>query len=174
MRKTVHLLLLQLFRRLPRRGRLFVVHRLYPTFSVGSMCVIERADGAILLVRHSYRRRWGFPGGLLNRGETPVEAAHREAREEVGLAIALVGEPAVVVDPDARRVDVVFRARLAAGVEPDEIVVSSPEIVGWQWFAPDALPELQHEASGALMAVARSSSPLTAANRPVMRRVAGA
>jgi 8-oxo-dGTP diphosphatase len=31
---------------------------------------------------------WAIPGGALARGETPVEAALREFREEVGLALA--------------------------------------------------------------------------------------
>ena len=148
-----HLLLLQVYRRLPRALRLFVVHRMTPSFTVGSICVIERDDGALLLVRHSYRRRWGFPGGLASRGEEVADAARREAMEEVGLAVELLGEPAVVVDPDPRRVDVVFRARPAG---PPDAAPGSPEIVELGWFAPDDLPELQHEASSALVALARA------------------
>jgi ADP-ribose pyrophosphatase YjhB (NUDIX family) len=115
--------------------------------------VVERDDGALLLVRHSYRRRWGFPGGLANRGEEVADAARREAMEEVGLTVELVGEPAVVVDPDPRRVDVVFRARAVAA---HTATPSSPEIVEMAWFATDALPELQHEASSALVALTRA------------------
>ena len=33
-----------------------------PNYTVGAMCIVERDDGAILFVRHSYRRRWGVPG----------------------------------------------------------------------------------------------------------------
>src|SRR5918998_618172 len=99
MRRTLHLALLRLFRVLPRRLRLRVVHALSPTFTVGAVCVIERPDGAVLLVRHSYRRRWGLPGGLLERGEEVDAGARREAVEEVGLEVDLEGEPAGVVDP---------------------------------------------------------------------------
>ncbi len=148
-----HLLLLQVYRRLPRSLRLFVVHRMTPSFTVGSICVVERDDGALLLVRHSSRRRWGLPGGLANRGEEGADAARREAMEEVGLTVELVGEPAQVVDPDPRRVDVVFRARAVAA---DTATPSSPEIVELAWFATDALPELQHEASSALVALTRA------------------
>lgn len=148
-----HLALLHVYRRLPRSLRLFVVHQMTPSFTVGSICVVERDDGALLLVRHSYRRRWGFPGGLANRGEEVADAARREAREEVGLTVELLGEPAVVVDPDPRRVDIVFRAR---AVGPDEPTPGSPEIVELGWFATDELPELQHEASSALVALARA------------------
>jgi ADP-ribose pyrophosphatase YjhB (NUDIX family) len=40
----------------------------------------------IVLVRHSYQAHWYFPGGAVNRGETVVQAAMREAGEEVGAA----------------------------------------------------------------------------------------
>ncbi|MBA2624658.1 MAG: NUDIX domain-containing protein [Acidimicrobiia bacterium] len=158
MRRTLHLLLLRVFRRLPRRARLGAVHTLAPSFTVGAMCLVERVDGHVLLVLHSYRQRWGLPGGLLQRGEEVELAARREVSEEVDLDVELVGEPAVVVDPDARRVDVIYRARLAPGASPDSAAPCSPEVVEVGWFDPGALPELQHETSGALVALARTSA----------------
>lgn len=151
---AVHLLALRIYRTLPTSARLFVVHRMAPSFTVGAICVVERSDGALLLVRHSYRRRWGFPGGLLERGEDVADAARREALEEVGLAVELVGEPAVVVDPGPRRVDVVYQAR--PGEDIGSLQPLSPEIVELAWFLPDGLPQLQHEAAGALVALARA------------------
>jgi ADP-ribose pyrophosphatase YjhB (NUDIX family) len=158
-------LLLRVYRRLPRRARLAVVHRVAPSFTVGAICVIERADGRVLLVRHTYRNRWGFPGGLLKRGEDVADGARREAMEEVGLDIELLGEPAVVVEPEPRRVDVVYRCRLANGADPDAIRSTSPEILEAQWVAREALPELQHEATGALIALARASDAAGAFRR---------
>lgn len=157
MTQRLHRLALTLFRRLPVRARRRVVRSITPSFTVGAICVIERADGAVLLARLSYRNSWGLPGGLLKRGESPEDAARREVREESGLDVDLVGDPAVVVDAAAQRVDVVFRARPAAGVDPEGLAASSPEIVALGWFHPDDLPDLQFEASGALMAVARRS-----------------
>src|SRR5439155_25977467 len=116
--RHLHLALLRVYRRLPRRARLVITHASAPTFTVGAICVIERADGRVLLVRHSYRKRWGLPGGLLKRGEEVADGARREAMEEVGLDIELVGEPAVVVEPEPRRVDVVYRCRHGDGVDP--------------------------------------------------------
>jgi ADP-ribose pyrophosphatase YjhB (NUDIX family) len=158
MLRRAHLVLLHMFRRLPRPARRFAVRRLYPSFTVGAMCIIERPDGALLFVRHSYRRRWGVPGGLLARGEEPAAGARREAEEEVALDIETIGEPAVVVDPRARRVDIVFLARPTAAASLDDMRPSSPEIVEARWFPREELPELQHETAGALASLARATS----------------
>ena len=154
--RWAHYLLLRLFRHFPRRVRLFIVHRITPSYTVGAICAVERADGALLLVRHSYRRHWGLPGGLLRRGEDMRDAARREALEEVSLDIELLGEPTVVVDPDAGRVDVIFRARPCPDADLGKVGPASPEIVEAAWFRSDALPELQHEASEALLSLARA------------------
>jgi 8-oxo-dGTP diphosphatase len=150
-----HLAALQLFRRLPVKARRRVVRTISPAYTVGAICVIERGEGAVLLVRLSYRNSWGLPGGLLKRGETPQAAALREVKEESTLDVELIGDPAVVVDSTAQRVDVVFRARPADGVDPGGAVAASPEIVEVGWFPADGLPDLQHEASEAMMALAR-------------------
>ena len=162
MLRRVHLLLLKIFRRLPTGARVWAVHRLAPTFTVGAICIIERPGGDLLLVRHSYRERWGFPGGLLNRGEEVGDAARREAREEVGIEIELLGEPTVVVAPGPRRVDVVFRCRPVPDADVDSLDTRSAEIVEARWFPAAELPELQQEASGALVAIARVEGPAAA------------
>jgi ADP-ribose pyrophosphatase len=53
----------------------------------------------VLLVRRDkepYRGRWSFPGGTIEPGETSREAARREAREETGLEVELLGVADVV------------------------------------------------------------------------------
>ena len=148
---------LRLYQRLPTLGRRWVVRAVAPSYTVGAMCIVERADGALLLVRHVYRERWGVPGGLLERGESPERAARREALEDVNLVVDLVGEPAVVVDAAPQRVDIVYRAAPAPGADLSAIAPTSPEIVEARWFPRDSLPELQHETAGALVALARSA-----------------
>ena len=129
-----------------------------PSFTVGAMCIIERADGSVLLVRHSYRDRWGVPGGLLKRREAAPDGVLREVLEEVGLEVELLGEPAVVVDAVPQRVDLVFKARPAEGSDLDNVKPGSVEITETAWFPRTELPALQFETTTALMALARSAT----------------
>jgi ADP-ribose pyrophosphatase YjhB (NUDIX family) len=157
MKRRLHRWALLVYRRLPRSMRRMVVRRMAPSFTVGAMCVIERADGRVLLIRHLYRRRWGVPGGLLQRNETPRDAARREVLEEVGVDVELEGEPAVNVDASPRRIDIVFRARLVDDTDADSATPSSVEVLEARWFSPTELPELQFETAQAIQSLARAS-----------------
>ena len=132
------------------------VRRVTPSFTVGAMCVIERQDGRVLLIRHLYRKRWGVPGGLLQRQESATDAARREVFEEVGLDVELLGEPIVNVDARPRRVDIVFRARPVEDENADGARPCSVEVIEVRWFDPTDLPELQFETAQAIQALARA------------------
>jgi 8-oxo-dGTP diphosphatase len=149
-------ILLRIFGRLPRRLRRVLVRLGSPKYTVGAICIIQREDGALLLVQHTYWRSWGTAGGLAKRRERPEVAALRETLEEVNLEIELVGEPAVVVDPVPHRVDVVFLARPAQDADLDVVRPSSPEIAEVGWFPLDRLPDMQPETVTALRALERS------------------
>lgn len=157
----IHRVLIQAYRRLPHIVRRFLLRRLTPSYRVGALCVVERADNALLMVRPSYRRRgWGFPGGFLKRAEKPADAAVREVREELGLEVEVNDNPVVVVDPRYRRVDVIFNGRIkgeesAAG----DVRPQSPEVLAAGWFLPSDLPVLLPEASQALDELDRAGRP---------------
>jgi 8-oxo-dGTP pyrophosphatase MutT (NUDIX family) len=168
LRWRLHRLALQTYRRLPVDARRGVVRLLNPTYTVGSLALIERDDGRILLIRQVYRRNWGLPGGMLKRNEAPADAAVREVAEEVGLAIEVVGRGTLVADLAPRRFDFIYRARPvdgrggangdrsrpgSGGAGVDELQPTSPELVAAAWFAKDALPELQFETRTALRAI---------------------
>lgn len=49
---------------------------------------LSDAEGKVLIVKANYKEHWTFPGGLVDPGETPLDAAIRETSEEVGVQIA--------------------------------------------------------------------------------------
>ena len=46
---------------------------------------VFNAQGQVLLIKQSYTKGWRFPGGGVDRGESPDKALVRELSEEVGL-----------------------------------------------------------------------------------------
>lgn len=52
--------------------------------------ILENSDGQVVIVKANYKAHWTFPGGVIDEGETPQQAAIRETYEEIGL----------VIDPD--------------------------------------------------------------------------
>lgn len=80
--------LLALFKASPAPRLLYRLHlswlRLRPPVTVGVRTMIVDDKDRVLLVRHTYRPGWYFPGGGVKRWETLEEAACREAREEAG------------------------------------------------------------------------------------------
>jgi 8-oxo-dGTP pyrophosphatase MutT (NUDIX family) len=106
--------------------------------------------GQLLLVREAGRDDdWGELGGAVDIGESPAQAAVREAREELGIGIRLVrlldvlgGPDYEVTYPNGDRVAYVtaaYEARIIEGVP----AVNDGELSGFAWFAPDELPQLR-------------------------------
>jgi 8-oxo-dGTP pyrophosphatase MutT (NUDIX family) len=56
-------------------------NRLVPSVNV----VVTNRAGDVLLIRRSDNDNWAVPGGAIDLGESPVQAAVRETREETGI-----------------------------------------------------------------------------------------
>lgn len=106
-------------------------------------------DGHVLIVRRAKGAAKGLytlPGGVVEAGETLIEAVKRETREETGIEIvpvALAGHREVVWHDDDKRVKghfviLVFAARWLSG-EPS----LSEELSDARWLRPSELRELK-------------------------------
>lgn len=116
---------------------------------------VRDPDDRIALVQNTWSDGWILPGGAVESGETPVEAARREVREETGLN-ATLGDPLVVFDQsyvtesddeEQFTASYVVYSASAAGEIPDssELGVAESEITTARWF--ETLPENLHDGS---------------------------
>jgi ADP-ribose pyrophosphatase YjhB (NUDIX family) len=58
-----------------------------PVWLVYATALIVDEAGRILLQRRADFEAWGLPGGVMEPGESLLQALHREVREETGLSI---------------------------------------------------------------------------------------
>ena len=60
----------------------------FPTVDI----IIENMAGIVLIERANPPFGWAIPGGFVDYGESLEDAARREAHEETGLSIELLGQ----------------------------------------------------------------------------------
>jgi len=60
--------------------------RLFHPITLGARVILLR-DNQVLLIRHTYREGWFFPGGGVEKGETLEAAARRESEEEACVTV---------------------------------------------------------------------------------------
>lgn len=138
-------LVVAVYSRTPERPRRAVVRLATPSYRVGVLAVVTRPDGRVLLVDPPYLTGWGLPGGDVKRGESVPQALARELREEVGLHVDVGPVTEAVQRVHDRWVTFVTRVEITDEVA-DTLSARSPELSRVGWFAPDALPEIDHDA----------------------------
>lgn len=59
-----------------------------PNEKAAAVCLIKDERGRILCVWNKRYNGWSMPGGKVENGETPADAAQRELKEETGLVVS--------------------------------------------------------------------------------------
>ena len=100
--------------------------------TVNVVAAIIKQGGKILATQRGYGAfagGWEFPGGKIEPGETPEQAAVREIREELGATIA-VDAPFAVVDYDYDAFHLHMHC-LLAHVESGELQLREHKAARW-------------------------------------------
>ena len=100
-------------------------------------------DGRVMLCRRKKDalegEKWEFPGGKLERGESPEAALARELREELNVSVRVGRLLDAIVHPRSPYPDrgillLYYAVRIAAG-QPEPV-----DVGGIAWATPDELP----------------------------------
>jgi 8-oxo-dGTP diphosphatase len=127
-----------------------VVDYMLPRIPASAGALLRNRDGAVLILKPTYKSGWTVPGGQLEEdGETPWEGCCREVREETGLVVGS-GRLACVdfLRPRPRRpggLRLLFDCGVLDPGAADGIVLQREEISECRWVGPE---EADHLLSG--------------------------
>ncbi len=116
--------------------------------TVGALAVWVAGDEVLLVRSRHGERRWGFPGGVVNKYEHPLDGARRELLEETGLScevtdLEIVGAH---VQDHGRHLDTIYRVLLPKPPNATVLVTDDTfEIAEIGWWPVTGLPPLRRE-----------------------------
>ena len=106
-------------------------------------------DGALLLVKPTYKEGWEIPGGIVEQDESPKQACAREISEELGLEIT--PGPLLVLDYTSREgarsdsLQLVFLGGTLSPAMIEAIRLPPDELSEYRFVAPEAALLLLHD-----------------------------
>ena len=111
---------------------------------------LHNDQGSLLLCKHADKNIWVTPGGLIEPGEQPADAAVRETWEETGLTVEITGILGVYGGPDllvdyangdqVSYIATIFRGRVISGtLRPD-----GSEVLDVRYFTREELARAPH------------------------------
>lgn len=109
--------------------------------------IIEDSGGRLLIVKSQYKPYWSMPGGWIDKGDSPRQAAVREVKEEVGLSLEAASlELASVVNRWSTMAEThLFVFRLIDPIDSSaKLTIQSDELVDYDWVRRGEVLEEKH------------------------------
>lgn len=108
-----------------------------------SALFIEHGNHILMLHRHEFKLQgnlWGIPAGKVDCGETPLDAAIREACEETGYhfqkeTVESVGTVYIEYGEQEHFIYHMFRTKLEG--DPGHVKINFKEHKGFTWVTPE-------------------------------------
>ncbi len=133
-------------------------HEKINSIGVGVFICIFDHRGHVLCVRRNYGRRdWTTPGGKLEAGETPQDAAKRETLEETGFVVDIHNCVGIYFNPSTNDLVLSLIGRIVSEIP----WVANGEIAERAFFATDNLPQPLSSQAALRIADARKSFGIT-------------
>ena len=118
------------------------VHLVRRSHTLGVRAIVQKDDGSVLLVKHTYVPGWYLPGGGIEWGETFYQALEKELMEEAGITLKSKAELlAVYQNRHASKRDHVALYHCPHWRQNNKPKLPNHEIIAAEFFPLDELPE---------------------------------
>lgn len=110
--------------------------------------IVRHTDGTYLLMQRDPRKHYGglweaTAGGSALAGETPLECAARELREETGIACGDLAEVGTVVSGETRAIYVEYLC--VTDWDKEVVTLQEGETVAFRWVSRDELLRMKKD-----------------------------
>ncbi|MFJ5119004.1 NUDIX domain-containing protein [Kitasatospora sp. NPDC088548] len=130
--------------------------RAAPGHPVTSYVLFTDPASRLMIVQAAGLDTWHLPGGVVEPGESPLDAALRETWEELGFRPDLRDDDLFAVEwaqarrPGARdRLVFLWSGPVLSSVDTDRISLQARELSAWRWATRDEAKALLHPAVAA-------------------------
>ncbi|MEU1007430.1 NUDIX hydrolase [Streptomyces sp. NPDC005890] len=138
----------------------------HPRMAAGAL--FFDADGRVLMVEPTYKDYWDIPGGYVEVGESPLQAAAREVEEELGITPPLGRLLAVDWAPNDAEGDKVLYLFDGGQLTPEtlaEATLQADELKSIAFLGPDevaerTIPRLARRILAAIEARSSGTAPI--------------